>query len=175
MKKILYITLIIISSFSFSLNAQINYLTDIEYSNIKFDGVSIMDISSSKGTISIMQNLFNNDLTVEQGYSEAVEFWIDFSTNSLSVKFYNGIQENSEITYDLASIEILNNSSKLFIKEKVIKIGDSQSMLSGLNSRIVNNQKIFTFSANNIDEYVFIYVDILSGKIIKIGYDGNLL
>lgn len=122
-----------------------------------------------------MQNLFNNDLTVEQGYSEAVEFWIDFSTNSLSVKFYNGIQENSEITYDLASIEILNNSSKLFIKEKVIKIGDSQSMLSGLNSRIVNNQKIFTFSANNIDEYVFIYVDILSGKIIKIGYDGNLL
>ncbi|CAL2075766.1 exported hypothetical protein [Tenacibaculum sp. 190524A05c] len=175
MKNKLYILLTFFTSLSFTLNAQINYLTANEFSKTKINNVNIIDISSTRGDVGEMQNLFSNSLTVKQGYSEALEFWIEFSTQSLSIKFYHGIQENSKILYDLGSIDILNSSSNIMLLEKTIKIGDDDSFLSNLNSRTFNNENIFTFTMHNIDEYIFIYVDNLSGKVIKIGYDGNLL
>lgn len=158
---------------NFSANAQINNLSENEY--IKFDSVKVVDISGTNGDVSEMQNLFNNTLKVEKGFNDAVEHWIKFSTSSLCLEFYNGVEENSKIIYDLASIDVENNSSSILIKGKEIKIGDNESLLSNLNSRNVNGQKIFSFSANNLDEYAFIYVDISTRKVIKIGYDGNLL
>lgn len=175
MKKFIYITYLMLGIFSFSVNAQMNNLSQSEYLNVKFDGVRVADISNTKGNVDEMQNLFNNNLTIERGYSDAIEHWIKFSTNSICVEFYNGVEENSVITYSLASIEIENTQSNLLIKGRTIKIGDNQSLLSNLNSRIINNKKVFTFLMGNLDEYSYIYVDTATGKVVKIGYDGNLL
>ncbi|MDO5968369.1 hypothetical protein Q4Q35_00980 [Flavivirga aquimarina] len=78
-----------------------------------------------------MQSLFNNSLTIEQGFNEVVEHWIKFTKSSICIEFYNGIQDGSVITYDLASIEIEGNSSVLDVKSKQLKIGDSGNLSFG--------------------------------------------
>ena len=57
----------------------------------------------------------------------------------------------------------------------MIKIGDNVNTLSNFNSRTVNGKKIYTFGLNNYDTYVFIYGRLGKNKIVKIGYNGNLL
>lgn len=172
--KTLFLAIILIAQ-TYCAVAQSNSLSAAEYSNLKFDNVSIQDIIDTSGNTSTMQSLFNNALTIEQGFSEAVEHWIKFTKNSICIEFYNGIQEGSVITYDLGSIEIEGNSSVLDVKSKQLKIGDSGNLLSGLNSRTVNGKKIYGFGFNSYDSYAYVYVDISSNKIIEIGYNGNLL
>lgn len=155
--------------------AQTNNLSQLEYSKLKFDNVSIQSIIDTKGDIIKMQSLFNNSLTIEKGFNDSVEYWIKFNKNSMCIEFYNGIKTGNVILYDLANIEIENHLSVLSVKNNQFKIGDSGNIASGLNLRSVNNNKIYTFRLNNYDSYAYVYVDKLSNKIVKIGYNGNLL
>ena len=157
-----------------ALTAQSNALNETEFNNVIFNGVSIQDVIDTNGSTSMMQSLFGNDLIVENGYSEALEYWVKFSTNAICIEFYNGMQNGSAIVYDLASIEFKNSNSELYIKNKSIMLGDSGNVLSGLNSRTVEGKRVYTFQLNDYDSYVYVYVDIASNKVIKIGYNGNL-
>lgn len=170
----LTLTLIILTSQDIVL-AQSNSLNATEYANLKFDNVAIQNIIDTNGNQNMMQALFDNSLIVEKGFNDAVDHWIKFTINSMCIEFYNGIQNGSTIKYDLASIDFENSSPKLSLKNKVIKIGDNVNTLSNFNSRTVNGKKIYTFDLNNYDTYVFIYVSLATNKIVKIGYNGNLL
>lgn len=172
--KTLFLAIVLIAQ-ACSAVAQNNILSVAEYSNLKFDNVSIQDIIDTNGSTSTMQSLFNNTLTIEQGFNDAVEHWIKFTKNSICIEFYNGIQNDSVISYDLANIEIEGNSSVLSVKNKQIKIGENGNLLSDLNSRTINGKKIYILGLNNYDSYAYVYVDISTNKIIEIGYNGNLL
>lgn len=175
MKNIRIILLGLTLMISSVILAQRNSLSTSEYSNLKFDNVAIQDIINTNGATNAMQSLFNNTLVVEKGFNDAVEHWIKFSTNSICIEFYNGVKNGSITTYDLANIDVQKNTSKLRVKNKQIKLGDSGATLSSFNSRSLPNEKIYTFGLSNFDSYAYIHVNKSSNKVTKIGYNGNLL
>lgn len=158
-----------------NIHSQSNILTSQEYSNIKFDNVLLEDIINTSGNTASMQNLFNNILTVETGYNEAIDYWIKFNANSICIEFYHGQSNSSEITYDLASIKVENNTSSLKIKGEVISIGDNANILSSSQIRTYGNKKMMLFRKENFDSYIYVYIDPTSNLITEIGYNGNLL
>ncbi len=148
------------------INAQTNNVTLEEYSNIKIENVFLEEINNTNGNIALMQNLFQNTLTIEKGYNDAVEHWIKFSTNSLCIEFYNGIKVSSEIKYDLANIDLENNSSNIKIKNKIVKLGDNADVLGDSEIRTHNGGKIIIFSLPQQDPYIYILTQYLI-KLLK--------
>lgn len=170
--------LILILSISCGVFAQTNELSSVEHSNLTFDGVSISDIIETYGNTDQMQNLFGNNLYIEKGKDDAVEYWVDFTNNSICIKFYNGKKFNrgaNDVKYYLAEVVLLKTTSRFRIKNREIKIGDNVSRLSGFKYRTVENERVYTFASRNSDSYAYIYVNTNTNRITEIGYDGNLL
>ena len=175
--KALKLILILFSIFLVNnkISAQRNDLTLIEYSNIKINNVIFQEISNTDGDITLMQNLFGNEFTVESGYNDAIDYWIKFSTNSLCIEFYHGKENNSTIKYDLANVQIVSSGSNFTIKGHIITIGDSINVFSNSQTRTYGGKKMLLFGKQDFDSYIYIRVNPTSNLITKIGFNGNLL
>jgi len=175
MKTINKILMTLMISFSFvSITAQTNELILEDYSSIKVNNVLFKEIQNTYGDITLMQNLFGNTFTVKSGYDDAIDNWITFSTNSLHIEFWQGIDSGLGMKYDLAKIRIKNNSSNFTIKNQVVTIGNSINSFGNINILTYDNgTKKIIFSGN--DEYFSIKFNLSTSIITEIIYNGNLL
>ena len=149
MKKISKIILInILSLFSLSCVSQnSNYLTYDEYVGIKINGISLLNISSTKGDQNTMNTLFNRNFNYES--LTIPDYYKKFTDSDLNIQFLKASNELG-IDYELDMLMILSSSVTVEIKGHSFKLGDSGTDLQNYFSKNpTSGDFVFEINPNN--------------------------
>ncbi len=144
--KIILINFLLLFSLSCA-SQNSNYLTYDEYTGIKINGISLLNINNTKGDQSAMNHLFNKNFNYESSTMPEYERTItDSDLSILFIKHSNGLG----FDYELVALNVLSSSIIVELKGYSFKKGDSAV---NLQSYFIKNQKsgdfLFTINPNN--------------------------
>lgn len=153
MKNILKIIIINITLlFSISCASQnSNYLTYDEYTGIKINGISLLNISSTKGDQNAMNTLFNRKFQYES--LTIPDYYKRITDTDLNIQFLKASNELG-IDYELDYLKILSSNVTIEIKGHSFKLGDSGTDLQNYFLKNPNSGD-FVFEINPNNNIVF--------------------
>lgn len=141
MKKI-FTTIILALTITISCKAQLNNLNETELMyGIKFNNITLKNITESNGNLSQIKSFFGNDIQQEIN-NTSPSLAKDFYNNNISLGFED--QSDTGNNYDLSSIYVLNSSITINVQSLSIKLGDHKSKFSGLLFNPNCNSYVFT-------------------------------
>ncbi len=129
--KLLLTIMCLIVNANTCVSQEINYLSEIEFDNIRVDGVAWKEIQKTNGDVKAMKSLFGNTIKFKTADdpSPRIGFW--------DRGFYFEFEDRSgRGNFELVHFSIKNNKSNISIKDSSATIGSDVEELDYSNSRM---------------------------------------
>ncbi|WP_298955208.1 hypothetical protein [uncultured Nonlabens sp.] len=129
-----FIAILTIIVFSTSCISQTNDLSVLQYQNIKFDGNLITDIIDTRGSLTQLNQYFNESFN-HSTYNEP-SYTVIYNTISVELTFKDGERDSNNLIsdYQLTNLKLKDSSKSLFINGIALSVGDNINILGAVNS-----------------------------------------